>query len=129
MVKLKLNLQLIFETQSSIFYHFTNSYFIAIVEFRFLIQYQLKKHFKRNYIQYFLLRKCFLQQSSRFLIAKLLPSSQLHYGAALSVINPNKLTIKLNFISKNGGKHKGLEESLKYQQCFLNTYYYHKYMC
>ena len=49
----KLNLQLSFKTQSSIFYQFTNSFFITIVEVLFLINYPLEKHFKK---EYFLLR-------------------------------------------------------------------------
>ena len=38
-----------FKTHSSIFYHFTNLYSIAIVEVLFLIHYPLEKHFKEGY--------------------------------------------------------------------------------
>ena len=46
----KVNLQLSFKTQSSIFYHFNNSYSIASVKVLFLILYPLEKHFKERYI-------------------------------------------------------------------------------
>ena len=38
------------KTQSSIIYHFTNSYFIGIVEVLFLITYPLEKDFKEEYV-------------------------------------------------------------------------------
>ena len=39
-----------FKTQSSIFYHFSNSYSIAIVDVLLLIHYPLEKYFKEVYI-------------------------------------------------------------------------------
>ena len=38
------------KTQSSIFYHLDNSYFISIVTVLYLIHYPLEKHFKKGYI-------------------------------------------------------------------------------
>ena len=47
----KFNLQLSFQTQSSIFYHFNNPYiFHCNCRALFLIHYQLEKHFKEGYI-------------------------------------------------------------------------------
>ena len=52
--KNSLNLQLSFNFQSSIFYHFNNSYFTAIVKVLFLIHHPLTKHSKARYILYVL---------------------------------------------------------------------------
>ena len=80
-----------FKTQSSIFYHFTNSYFMAIVKVLFLINYPLEKQFKKGYIfSGFYSRIAFSSNLVGFWQNFYSEPFLGHYGSTLSVTNQNE---------------------------------------
>ena len=102
------------KTQSSIIYHFSNSYFIGIVEVLFLITCPLEKDFKEEHVfSAFCSRSVFSSNLAGFKLQNFYSLSwaivRLLWVSLTKINSNHKKPLKLNLLSKNGGKHKCLE--------------------